>query len=80
MDHNLFIYSFISGHLDCFHLLAIVNNAAMNIGGLLRKKGAEPRRKIFSENEKASCKDDAWSIISCLQSKDELSFTKGEQT
>ena len=31
-NHILFIYSSISGYLDCFHLLAIVNNAAVNIG------------------------------------------------
>ena len=30
--HIHFIYSSISGYLGCFHILAIVNNAAKNIG------------------------------------------------
>ena len=30
--YHIFIYSSVSGHLGCFHVLAIVNSAAMNIG------------------------------------------------
>ena len=32
MYHNFFIYSSVDGQLGCFHVLAIVNSAAINTG------------------------------------------------
>ena len=48
MDHNFFIHSSVDGHLGCFHVLAIVNSAAMNIGvhvsfSILVSSGYMPR-------------------------------------
>ena len=51
MYHNFFIHSSVGGHLGCFHVLAIVNSAAMNNGihvslSILVSLGYMPRSGI----------------------------------
>ena len=51
MYHNFFIHSSIDGQLGCFHVLTIVNSAAMNNGihvyfSVLVSSGYMPRRGI----------------------------------
>ena len=48
MYQNFFIHPSVDGHLGCFHVLAIVNRAAMNIGvhvpfSILVSSGYMPR-------------------------------------
>ena len=51
MYHSFFIHSSIARHLDCFHVLAIVNSAAMNNGvhvsfSVLVSSGYIPKSEI----------------------------------
>ena len=51
MYHNFFIHSSVSGHLGYFHVLAIVNRAAMNTGihvsfSILVSSGYMPNNEI----------------------------------
>ena len=53
MYHNFFIHSSVDGHLGCFHVLAIVNSAAVNNGihvsfSILVSLGYIPRSGIPS--------------------------------
>ena len=49
--HNFFIHLSVDGHLGCFHVLAIVNSAAMNNGihvsfSILVSSGYMPRSRV----------------------------------
>ena len=51
MYHNFFIHSSVDGYLGCFHVLAILNSAAMNNGihvslSTLVSSGYMPRSEI----------------------------------
>ena len=51
MYHDFFIHSSVSGYLACFHVLAIVDSAAMNSGihvslSILVSSGYMPRSGI----------------------------------
>jgi len=51
MHHGFFIHASVDGHLGCFHVLAVVNSAAVNIGvhvsfSVLTASGYMPRSEI----------------------------------
>ena len=51
MYHDFFIHSSVDGHLGCFHVLAMVNSATMNIGvpvsfSVLVSSGYMPKSEI----------------------------------
>ena len=51
MYHNFLVHSSVNGHLGCFHVLAVVNSAAMNNGmhvsfSILVSSGCMPRSGI----------------------------------
>ena len=51
MYHNFFIHLSVDGHLGCFHVLTIINSAAMNNGihvslSILVSSGHMPRSGI----------------------------------
>ena len=55
MYQNFFIHSSVNGHLGCFHVLAIVNSAAMNNGiyvslSIMVSPGYMPRSGIAGSN------------------------------
>jgi len=55
MYHNFFIHSSVDGHLGCFHVLAIINSAAMYNGkhvsfSTLVSSGYMPRSGIGEGN------------------------------
>ena len=68
MYHSFFIHSSVDEHLDCFHVLAIVNNVAMNIGiyvpfSVMVSSGYVPSPLQYSCLDNSMDRGDRWATV-----------------
>ena len=68
MYHSFFIHSSVDEHLDCFHVLAIVNNVTMNIGiyvpfSIMVSSGYVPSPLQYSCLDNSMDRGDGWATV-----------------
>ena len=68
MYHSFFIRSSVDEHLGCFHVLAIVNSVAMNIGvyasfSIMVSSGYVPRPLQYSCLDNSMDRGDGWATV-----------------